>query len=95
MAGVQSLTDSLRLRLTLEGVHRFDGRGPSLSGREIGGFGFVFDLPGDKIDRTWVRGGGELEYRIEEVSVIGLSVDGASQGQDPDISGAITYRGSL
>ena len=95
MAGVQSLTDSLRLRLTLEGVHRFDGRGPSLSGREIGGFGFAFDLPGDKIDRTWVRGSGELEYRIDQASMVGLSLSGASQGQDPDISGAITYRRSL
>jgi len=95
MAGVQSLTDSLRLRLTLEGVHRFDGRGPSLSGREIGGFGITFDLPGDKIDRTWVRGSGELEYRIDQASMVGLSLSGASQGQDPDISGAITYRRSL
>ena len=95
MAGVQSLTDSLRLRLTLEGVHRFDGRGPSLSGREIGGFGFAFDLPGDKIDRTWVRGSGELEYRIDQASLVGLSLSGASQGEDPDISGAITYRRSL
>ena len=95
MAGVQSLTDSLRLRLTLEGVHRFDGRGPSLSGREIGGFGFAFDLPGDKVDRTWVRGGGELEYRIDEASMVGVSLSGASQGQDPDIAGAITYRRSL
>lgn len=95
LAGVLPLAAALRLRLTLEGVHRFDARGPSLSGRDLGGFGIAFDLPGDKVDRTWVRGGGEIAYALDGVSMVGVSLNGSSGGQDPDISGAVTYRRSL
>lgn len=92
VAGLMAITEAVRLRLTFEGVHRFDNDGPSLSGREVGGFGISFNIPGDDIEQDWVRGGGEVEYAINAGSMIAFSLNGSSEGQDPDISGAITFR---
>ncbi len=92
LVGVMAVNEATRLRLTIEGVRRFDDSGPALTGQDVGGFGISFDLPGDDIERSWVRGGVEVDYTTSTSSMISMSLNSTGRGQDPSVSGAVSYR---
>jgi probable HAF family extracellular repeat protein len=84
------MTERTRLRGMAEGVHRFDDNGPTLSGQVIGLFSF--SLPGADNEDTWARVGAELEHYFGNNILLSASVNGSSDGEDPDVSGGLSLK---
>lgn len=85
-----AISKALTLRGMLEGIYRFDDEGDDLQGQVIGLYSVT--RPYEDTNESWVRAGAELEYRLGEYSLISVSLNGASRGEDPDVSGAISFR---
>jgi len=88
----------LRSNLTLFGhgevIHRFDKRGDTVQGN-ITALGVnlgSYRQQGNNIANNWVRLGLELDYKVNDASLLNASSFVSSQGQDADISAAISYR---
>ena len=82
-------TDNVLLRGMFEVVHRFDDEGNDLQGQVIGLYSVT--MPGESVNQNWVRAGVELDYHINKTSLITVSLNGSSRGEDPDVSGAISF----
>lgn len=82
--------DQTTLRLTLEGVHRFDDTAGGGSGEVIGLMDFA--LPEQNIKRNWMRVGLDADHTFANgVKLTGTSFI-ATPGQDPDISAALSLK---
>lgn len=92
VAAVTELSEALTLSTTLEAVHR-RGDNPGASGTVPGVFGF--DLGGGDLNRTWVRAGAEVDFRIADNAVISASFNAATAGRDATFSGSLGLRGEF
>lgn len=81
------LADKAQLRFRVDAVHRFDQEGAGTSGQTIGLFNFNF--PGQRIKQDWVQFGSDFVYSVSERTNLTASVNTATVGQDPVISGSL------
>lgn len=78
------------LRGMVEAVHRMDGENPALNGQVIGLY--RFSVPAQGTPHDWGRLGFEVEHHLSRSSLLSISLNGSSRGEDPDLSGAISFR---
>ncbi len=91
--GVRSdkhLSNSATLHADVEAVHRFDDSGPNTHGQIVGLFDF--DLPGADLEQDWIRLGLEVDQSIGKNQTLSASLHASSEGQDPSISGAVSFK---
>ncbi|NBX66510.1 MAG: autotransporter domain-containing protein [Proteobacteria bacterium] len=93
LTATQAIREDTSINLTMEAVHRFDRNSAKSSGEVIGLFDF--NQPGEDIQQNWGRLGMDIDHRIDESSVISVSAHAATRGEDPDISGSISYKYSF
>ena len=74
----------------LEGVHRFNGDASPISGEVIGLF--PFSLPAAVDRRNWARAGAEVEYLFNDSLLLSSDFHISSAGQDPLVSGGISFK---
>jgi len=80
-----------KLLLTVEGIHRFDGAGPALTGQDITG-GVSFSLPGVTPRPDCVRFGFDIDRRLSESTLLNLSAHVSTVGEVHDVSAAVSIR---
>ncbi len=79
------------LRFSVELVHRFDGTATTLTGTDITGV-MPFSTSGAAPTINQVRFGLDIDHRIDASTMVDFSLHYASEGQSPDLSGAISLR---
>lgn len=92
-AGVRAgkpLSERTTIHGDLEAVHRFDGAGPATSGNIIGAF--AFDIAGANVASNWLRAGLELDHALARNWTVSASLNAATNGEDPDVSGAVSLK---
>ena len=72
----------------VELIHRFDATYNGTKGSIPGVF--TFDVPGGRVDRNWLRVGGEVDHILDPSMKMNASLFASSPGEDPDISGAVS-----
>ncbi len=81
------------LRGHAEATHRFDETGAKVSGNiNALGVDIAFSQPGSEIKQNWVRMGAELDYSLNQMNVINVSSFVASDGQDADMTAAVSWK---
>ncbi len=80
-----------KLLLTVEGIHRFDGAGPALTGQDITG-GVSFSLPGVAPRPDCVRFGVDIDRKLSADTLLNLSAHVSTVGEAHDVSAAISIR---
>ena len=83
--------EKLKLIVSLEGIHRFDGAGPALTGQDITG-SVGFSLPGQAPRPDCVRLGIDVDYKIAADTLLNVSAHASTVGEVADVSGAISIR---
>lgn len=83
--------EKLKLIVSLEGIHRFDGAGPALTGQDITG-SVGFSLPGQAPRPDCVRLGIDVDYKLAADTLLNLSAHASTVGEVADVSGAISIR---
>lgn len=79
------------LRVSVELVHRFDGTATTLTGTDITGV-MPFSTSGAAPTINQVRFGLDIDHRIDTSTMVDFSLHYASEGQSPELSGAISLR---
>lgn len=79
------------LRFSVELVHRFDSDPITLTGTDISGF-MPFSTSGAAPKANQVRLGMDIDHRFDKHTMVNLSLHYASEGQSPDLSGAVSLR---
>jgi uncharacterized protein with beta-barrel porin domain len=87
----KDLSEKTKLLLSVEGIHRFDGAGPSLTGQDVTG-GVAFDLPGVAPRADCVRFGFDVDHKLSENTLLNISAHVATVGEAHDVSAAISIR---
>jgi hypothetical protein len=87
----KDLSATTKLLLSVEGIHRFDGVGPSLTGQDVTG-GVSFDLPGTAPRADCVRFGLDVDHKLNENTLLNISAHVATVGEAHDVSAAISIR---
>jgi hypothetical protein len=80
-----------KLIVSLEGIHRFDGEGPALTGQDITG-SVGFSLPGQAPRPDCVRLGVDVDYKLATDTLLNVSAHASTVGEVADVSGAISIR---
>jgi uncharacterized protein with beta-barrel porin domain len=79
------------LRFSLELVHRFDSDPITLTGTDISGF-IPFSVTGVAPKTNQVRVGMDVDHRFDKHTMVNFSLHYASEGESPDLSGAVSLR---
>lgn len=79
----------MRLLGGLEGAHRLEKTGSRNRGQVIGLFGF--DLPGDRLQRTWLRAPAGAEADVGP-GTLSLTANPTTHGEAPSLWLAMAYR---
>ena len=87
----KDLSTTTKLLLTAEAIHRFDGVGPRLTGRDLAG-SVSFDLPGTAVRPDCVRFGFDVDHKLSENTLLNVSAHVATVGEEHDVSAAISIR---
>ena len=87
----RDLSEKTKLLLSVEGIHRFDGVGPSLTGQDITG-GVSFDLPGTAPRADCVRFGFDVDHKLSADTLLNISAHASTVGEAHDVSAAISIR---
>ena len=91
-AGYDLSKDTL-LRLSVDYVHRLDNNsGTIVVANVLGVVNVANTFAGVRTRRDWGRLGFDLDHHLSTSSLISLSGHVASAGQDPDYSGALSYK---
>jgi probable HAF family extracellular repeat protein len=84
----------LNARVTLLGrvetAHRYESRGPSVTGEILGAGGASFDLPGMRYTQNWLRVGTGAEVRMGPGTAT-LVLNATTEGEDPSYWGTVGY----
>ena len=83
--------EKLKLIVSLEGIHRFDGAGPALTGQDITG-AVGFSLPGQAPRPDCVRLGFDVDYKLAADTLLNISAHASTVGEVADVSGAVSIR---
>jgi hypothetical protein len=87
----KAFNEKLKLIVSLEGIHRFDGAGPALTGQDITG-AVGFSLPGQAPRPDCVRLGFDVDYKLAADTLLNVSAHASTVGEVADVSGAISIR---
>jgi hypothetical protein len=87
----KAFNEKLKLIVSLEGIHRFDGAGPALTGQDITGT-VGFSLPGQAPRPDCVRLGFDVDYKLAADTLLNVSAHASTVGEVADISGAVSIR---
>jgi len=85
------LNAKTKLIIIVEGIHRFDGAGPALTGQDITG-SVGFSLPGQASRPDCVRLGVDVDYKLAADTLLNVSAHASTVGEVADVSGAISIR---
>jgi hypothetical protein len=91
MMATNILNAKTKLIISLEGIHRFDGAGPALTGQDITG-SVGFSLPGQAPRPDCVRLGVDVDYKLAADTLLNISAHASTVGEVADVSGAISIR---
>ena len=83
------LTKTLKLVTTLEGVHRYQGKGSTMDGTVTGIS--TFSLPGERYVETWLRGTVGVEYTVGK-GVFVVSLNGTTRSETANAWLATSYQ---
>ena len=87
----KDLSATTKLLLSVEGIHRFDGVGPALTGQDITG-GVSFNLPGSAPRPDCVRFGFDVDHKLSADTLLNISAHASTVGEAHDVSAAISIR---
>ena len=87
----KDLSEKTKLLLSVEGIHRFDGAGPALTGQDVTG-GVSFDLPGTAPRADCVRFGFDVDHKLSADTLLNVSAHVSTVGEAHDVSAAISIR---
>jgi uncharacterized protein with beta-barrel porin domain len=87
----KDLSEKTKLLLSVEGIHRFDRVGPSLTGQDVTG-GVGFDLPGTAPRPDCVRFGFDVDHKLSADTLLNVSAHASTVGEAHDVSAAISIR---
>ena len=87
----KDLSEKTKLLLSVEGIHRFDGVGPALTGQDVTG-GVSFDLPGTAPRPDCVRFGFDVDHKLSADTLLNISAHVSTVGEAHDVSAAISIR---
>jgi uncharacterized protein with beta-barrel porin domain len=91
MMATNVLNAKTKLIISLEGIHRFDGAGPALTGQDITG-SVGFSLPGQAPRPDCVRLGVDVDYKLAADTLLNVSAHASTVGEVADVSGAVSIR---
>ena len=91
MMATNVINEKLKLIVSVEGIHRFDGAGPALTGQDITG-SVGFSLPGQAPRPDCVRLGVDVDYKLAADTLLNVSAHASTVGEVADVSGAISIR---
>jgi hypothetical protein len=91
MMATNVINAKTKLIISLEGIHRFDGAGPALTGQDITG-SVGFSLPGQAPRPDCVRLGVDVDYKLAADTLLNVSAHASTVGEVADVSGAISIR---
>ena len=83
------LTKTLKLVTTLEGVHRYQGKGSTIDGTVTGVS--TFSLPGEHYMETWLRGTVGVQYAVGK-GVFVVSLNGTTRSETSNAWVATSYQ---
>lgn len=84
------MTENFRLIGTVEGIHRFEKHGSSVSGQLVG-LGGGFTLPGARFQQSWLRGGAGFEVDIS-ASTLSVMANATTSGESANAWIAANWR---
>jgi hypothetical protein len=87
----KDLSAETKLLLSVEGIHRFDGVGPALTGQDVTG-GVSFSLPGVAPRADCVRFGFDVDHKLSADTLLNVSAHVSTVGEAHDVSAAISIR---
>jgi uncharacterized protein with beta-barrel porin domain len=87
----KDLSATTKLLLSVEGIHRFDGVGPALTGQDVTG-GVSFSLPGVAPRPDCVRFGFDVDHKLSADTLLNVSAHVSTVGEAHDVSAAISIR---
>jgi len=87
----KDLSEKTKLLLSVEGIHRFDGVGPALTGQDVTG-GVSFSLPGVAPRPDCVRFGFDVDHKLSADTLLNISAHASTVGEAHDISAAVSIR---
>jgi hypothetical protein len=87
----KDLSAETKLLLSVEGIHRFDGVGPALTGQDVTG-GVSFSLPGVAPRPDCVRFGFDVDHKLSADTLLNVSAHVSTVGEAHDVSAAISIR---
>ncbi len=87
----KDLSATTKLLLSVEGIHRFDGVGPALTGQDVTG-GVSFSLPGVAPRPDCVRFGFDVDHKLSADTLLNISAHVSTVGEAHDVSAAISIR---
>jgi hypothetical protein len=91
MMATKVFDEKLKLIVSVEGIHRFDGAGPALTGQDITG-SVGFSLPGQAPRPDCVRLGLDVDYKLTADTLLNVSAHASTVGEVADVSGAVSIR---
>jgi len=91
MMATNVINEKLKLIVSVEGIHRFDGAGPALAGQDITG-SVGFSLPGQAPRPDCVRLGVDVDYKLAADTLLNVSAHASTVGEVADVSGAVSIR---
>ncbi len=91
MMATKVFNEKLKLIVSVEGIHRFDGAGPALTGQDITG-AVGFSLPGQAPRPDCARLGVDVDYKLTADTLLNVSAHASTVGEVADVSGAVSIR---
>lgn len=91
VTAAKDLSETTKLLLSVEAIHRFDGIGPALTGQDITG-GVSFNLPGSAPRPDCVRLGFDVDHKLSADTLLNISAHVSTVGEAHDVSAAISIR---
>ena len=91
VTAAKDLSETTKLLLSVEAIHRFDGVGPALTGQDITG-GVSFNLPGSAPRPDCVRLGFDVDHKLSADTLLNISAHVSTVGEAHDVSAAISIR---
>lgn len=87
----KAISEATTVIIGFEGIHRFDGVGPALTGQDITG-GVSFSLPGTAPRADCVRVGLDVDHKLNANTLLNFSMHTSSVGETPDFSTSLSIR---
>jgi hypothetical protein len=91
MMATKAFDAETKVIVSLEGIHRFDGAGPALTGQDLTG-SVGFSLPGQAPRPDCVRLGVDVDYKLSADLLLNVSAHASTVGEVADVSGAVSIR---